>query len=816
MRALLWFCSLTLIASVVEPAWAQNQQQVSPTPPGAVIPGFQSRPLPPQPGQAGPAPTQAAPQPINPSSPSPNAQPPANAATPPQTPTAAPTVYGGLSLNNASLTEVIDLLARQLHINYILDPRVKGGVILNTYGETKDIDTRSLLETILRINGFGMVKQGDLYRIVPLSDISHLPIPPEMKTDPDSIANDDQTMLNLVFLKYVTADELAKVLEPFQGENARMYVYAPANLLLLLDSRRSMRRTMELVAMFDSDQLANQRVHVYTVKNGRPTDLAKELENISKAIALSDKNSPIKFLPIDRINTIIAVAPNPGAFAEVDQWLEKLDVPIKVSAGGIKDYVYRVHYGDATGIACSVQALYGQLAGYFGNYPGGQNAIMACMGNQNGQNNGGFGSTYGGGGFGAGGFGAGGGGMGFGGGGFGSGAFGGAGAYGAGGYGAGAYGGGYGYGGGASGYGQGAYSGGPASPFAAAVPSASATGAPAGSNSGDLTGSYLGNVPGAYGRSRGPRVIANPLNNTLLIQATPQEYEDLQQLIQELDIPPRQVLIEAKIYSVDLSHDFSTSVTAALQSLSGTSPSTPGASGATSSTGSGTITSTAASLLAAFNAGGVALTGAAMVGRSRALSGVLQLMESESNAKIISAPSVIATDSIPASINVGTTVPTESGSIASGITGAVSTAVSNVSTGIGLNILARVTPSGIVTMVINQNISDPQATNSSLTNISSPSFATKSISTQVTVQDGDTIAIGGQIQESTTYTTSGIPVLNRIPVFGALFGSRSYSKERTELIMFLTPHVIYDSNQLLDASDELKQEIKVLRKDIQE
>jgi general secretion pathway protein D len=146
----------------------------------------------------------------------------------------------------------------------------------------------------------------------------------------------------------------------------------------------------------------------------------------------------------------------------------------------------------------------------------------------------------------------------------------------------------------------------------------------------------------------------------------------------------------------------------------------------------------------------------------------------------------------------------------------VTTGVSNVSTGIGLNITARVTPSGIVTMIINQNVSDPQATDPSLTNIQSPSFATKSITTQVTVQDGDTIAIGGQIQESTTSTLSGIPVLDRIPVIGAFFGSRSYQKERTELIMFLTPHVIFDSNQLLDASDELKDQIKALRKDIKE
>src|SRR5581483_2073617 len=151
-------------------------------------------------------------------------------------PATAPTVYGGLSLNNASLTEVIDLLARQLKINVIIDSRVKGGVILNTYGETRDIDPRSLLETILRINGYGMVKQGDLYRIVPLNEISHLPIPPQQITNSANIPEDDQTMLNLIFLKYVAADELAKVLTPFQGENASMYTYPPANLILILDS----------------------------------------------------------------------------------------------------------------------------------------------------------------------------------------------------------------------------------------------------------------------------------------------------------------------------------------------------------------------------------------------------------------------------------------------------------------------------------------------------------------------------------------------------------------------------------------------------
>jgi general secretion pathway protein D len=84
--------------------------------------------------------------------------------------------------------------------------------------------------------------------------------------------------------------------------------------------------------------------------------------------------------------------------------------------------------------------------------------------------------------------------------------------------------------------------------------------------------------------------------------------------------------------------------------------------------------------------------------------------------------------------------------------------------------------------------------------------------TQVTLQDGDTIAIGGIIGENDTYTTSGLPFLNRLPVVGWLFGSRSYNKEKTELIMFITPKVIYDNNGVTEASQELKERIKGLSK----
>jgi general secretion pathway protein D len=96
--------------------------------------------------------------------------------------------------------------------------------------------------------------------------------------------------------------------------------------------------------------------------------------------------------------------------------------------------------------------------------------------------------------------------------------------------------------------------------------------------------------------------------------------------------------------------------------------------------------------------------------------------------------------------------------------------------------------------------------------IQSPSFSKRTVNTQVTVQDGDIVAIGGIIQESETHSSNGVPFLHRIPVLGGAFGNRNTTKARTELVVFLTPRVIYDTNQIADASDEITSQLKRLQK----
>lgn len=710
-------------------------------------------------------------------------KPQAPATTPQTSPPATPALSdtGGFLLDNVSLVQFIDILARRLKINYILDPAVKGAVTIHTYGEVKQTDLMTLLETVLRINGAATVKVGDLYRIVPIKVVSQLPLKPQINGK--QFPEDERMVLNLIFLKYASVADMSKLIQPFLGESATLAVYEPANLMMIQDNSRSMNRTMELIALFDNDTFASQRVRLFEVTHGRPSDLVKELENVFKAFALSDKSGGVKFMPVDRINTIIAVAPNPGIFVEVEKWLKKLDVPMKITAGSIDNYVYRLRYGRAESVAMAIMALYGGI----------NPAMMSMMGM------GGMGF----GGMGMGGMGTGFGGMGFGGGmgfpGMGMGGMG-MGGMGMGGMGMGGMGMG-GMGGMGMPTGFGAY---PTMSYAPTMPPAPpATGAAvAGATTAaptDLTGSYLG---GAYGQmAMHPRIIPNPFDNTLLVQGTPQEWEQIAKLLEQLDVPPRQVLIEAKIYEVDLSGQFASGVRAFLQRRD---------SAAVQGTRQLQATSDA----------GLALTAGLLVGGSRELLTFLSAQEQNTRAKVIAAPSVVATDSIPASINVGQEVPTlSSQAVAPGVqqggSSLFTNTIQNRNTGVTLNILARVNSSGIVTMMISQEVSAPQAPAASSA-IQSPSFSKRNVQTQITVQDGDTVAIGGIIQESDTFSTAGIPGLHRIPVLGGLFGNRNYTKTRTELIVFLTPRVIYDTNQIAEASDEVRSGLKKLKKMIKE
>ncbi len=670
---------------------------------------------------------------------------------------------------NAPLLEVIDILARDLHINYILDSRVKAGsVTINTYGTIRAEDMRPILETILRMNGLTMVQVGNLYRISPATEVSHLPISPQvnMKDFPE----DERTLLNLIFLKYMTAPEMEAIIKPFLGESATMVSYLPANLLMIEDNARNMKRTTELINLFDADTFAGQRVQTFQTQNSRPSDLVKELDTVFRAYALNEKTSAIRFLPIDRINLVLAVAANPGVFPQVKEWIAKLDIPVRLPVGAVSNYVYKLKYGRAEIIGSVLTQLYGGFGG--SGFGGGLSNSFQSAGQRFQGTNSQF-NTPGGGGAGA-----------FNGGGGFSTAF-------------------------PSNATVNTFGAGPteipsalAGAFGGAVTGTTGASAPGAAGAAglpgttrDQTGQFL-SATNPNSQQGLPRIIPNPYDNTLIVQGTPQMWEQISHLLEQIDISPRQVLIDARIYEISLTGDFAFGVAAFLQRK---------AAG-----GSNTH-----QFISSLKDGATALSAGLLVGRSRELLAAISIAEAHTKTKVISSPSIVATDSIPATISVGTDVPTLSAQaispgLTNGGTSQFTQAISNVSTGTTLGILARVNASGVVTLVIDQSVTQPQPPLPGA--INSPSFSKRNVSTQVTVEDGDTIAIAGIILEQDLFARNGIPFLDRLPLIGGAFGGTTKNTSRTELIIFLTPRVIYDTNQISDATEELRQKVKGLTK----
>ncbi|MDE0166535.1 MAG: hypothetical protein OXL36_15685, partial [Bryobacterales bacterium] len=316
----------------------------------------------------------------------------------------------------------------------------------------------------------------------------------------------------------------------------------------------------------------------------------------------------------------------------------------------------------------------------------------------------------------------------------------------------------------------------------------------------DQTGEILGAPtadPLSQAYADAIRIVPDEMNNLILVQATKQEWEIVHKTLQQLDFPPRQVLIDAKIYEVALEGAFSSGVSAMLREKGNTDLSTRRLTGGFDSVGQ-------------FN-----LTLGALVGNTRELAAILNATQTDGRSRIISAPSVIATDNIPASITVGASIPTlSSQALAAGAqqdgSSLFTNTVTNVQTGVTLWITPRINASGIVTLMINQEVSVPMAPASG--GIASPSIERRNVSTQITMADGDTVAIGGIMSETDLYSRSRVPLIGKVPILGSLFGSTSSSKQKTELIILITPRVVYDENEFVTMSNEFKSRLRSVRR----
>lgn len=298
-------------------------------------------------------------------------------------------------------------------------------------------------------------------------------------------------------------------------------------------------------------------------------------------------------------------------------------------------------------------------------------------------------------------------------------------------------------------------------------------------------------------QASGIRITAVDANNQLMIHARPSQWADIRQAIERLDAIPLQVQIETRILEVVLRDNFRFGVQWYLEGLAG-------GNGAVSQPG---------------NKQQWALGGAAGKSLSpdtffysfvnKEVQVALRALETSGNTTTLSAPSLVVVNNRKARIQVGDQIPVTQTFVNPGVGSDKEVGqVTYKDTGVILEVRPRVNPGGLVYLDVAQEVS--RADDGALPG-QNAAIAKRKLDTQVAVRSGQTVLLGGLIRQRDSRGRSGVPVLSRIPLLGALFRGRSEDLMRTELIVLITPRVIANGDDAKRISDDYRKRFRSLQ-----
>jgi type II secretory pathway component GspD/PulD (secretin) len=276
-----------------------SQKATTPPPPAASAPSALPAQAPPKPS-APPAAQAPAVKPV----PSNNGQPsvappqPAQQQVRPQPAKPAPAARGSISLNfdDADVYQVIQtIFGDVLRVNYIVDPRVKGRVTFRSIAPIPTDQVLPVMETILRINGIGVVEDGGLYRVVPISEVAREPASVGFGRDPDKIPSTGKSLVQVVPILFLQSSEVIKLITPFLSATAVIIDVPKTNQVIIVDTDASVKRILQFLATFDNEQQKKKQaqVYVYSVQNGK----AKNVANLLQQIFLGARSSTTSTAP---------------------------------------------------------------------------------------------------------------------------------------------------------------------------------------------------------------------------------------------------------------------------------------------------------------------------------------------------------------------------------------------------------------------------------------------------------------------------------------------------------------------------------------
>lgn len=306
------------------------------------------------------------------------------------------------------------------------------------------------------------------------------------------------------------------------------------------------------------------------------------------------------------------------------------------------------------------------------------------------------------------------------------------------------------------------------------------------SNSQNVSGFEIGNgSPLVSGDSLS--VFPYDSKNSLVIVATPADYQGLLSILEKLDVVSNQVLIEATIAEVTLQDELSLGLQWFFQNGNTEINLSNAANGAV----------------------GPVFPGFSAVVSQADAQVALNALASITDVKVISSPSLMVLDNQTAVLQVGDEVPiVTQQSVTNSLTTPIFNSVTFRDTGVILRVTPRVNDSGLVLLEIEQEVSNVVGTITS--GIDSPTIQQRRIETTVAVNDGESLALAGLIEDSVTRTSAGVPFISRVPVLGNLFKTESDNDDRTELLVIITPRVIRNMDEARKVTDEYRQRLNSL------
>ena len=655
------------------------------------------------------------------------------------------------NFTNQPIEAVINsVMGDLLHENYSIAQGVKGDVSFSTSQPVNKQQALSILETLLSWTDNAMIRQGNRYVILPANQAVAGKLVPEMAVSRPSSG----LSARLFPLRYISATEMQKLLKPFARDNAFLLVDPARNVLSLAGTPDELANYQDTIDTFDVDWLKGMSIGVYGLQRATVGELMPELQKMFGPNSGMPLAGMVRFLPIERTNSVVAISSQPGYLSEVGDWIRTID-----EGGGNEPqmYVYDVRNMKASDLAKYLRQIYG--SGQIKDdsaakvAPGLRTRSLSSL-NGSGNNSGmggGMGST------------------------------------------------------GMGGAGQGAGGMGSGNSQTRLQQDDEETASDDGDESADSSAmddsaESAGAASGASQRlDDSTRITAQKSSNQLLVRTRPAQWAEIEAAIKRLDNAPLQVQIETRILEVNLSGELDLGVQWYLGRLAGNSGSatvanTPGSQGALGGGGAGL--GAADSLFYSFV--------------SNNLQFALHALETSGRTQVLSAPSLVVMNNQQAQIQVGDNIPISQTTVNTNTSNTTLSSVEYVQTGVILDVVPRINPGGLVYMDIQQQVSDADNTGNRDAN-GNPRISTRSVSTQVAVQSGQTVLLGGLIKQDNSDTVSAVPYLGRIPGLRWLFGNTSKSKKRTELIVLITPRVVTSSSQARQVTDDYRQQLQLIR-----